>query len=127
MKIQKCFTKSRISPNDQANTQNEFRENMEELKSLGVDEIPEEVILEEFANFDDTVIATDPILSDESILAMVREVEESVEVEIDEENGDDTIEVNDNCLEKPNSIELRSAIETLMDFSFFMESEHVRR
>ena len=39
---------------------------------------------------------------------MVREVEEPVEAESDEEDGNDTIEVNDECLEKPTSIELRS-------------------
>ena len=52
-------------------------------------------------------------MSDELILAMVREVEKTVEVESDEEDGHDMIEVNDKCLEKPTSIELRSAIETL--------------
>ena len=41
---------------------------MEKLKSLGVDEIPEDLTLEELANFDYTVAATEPILSDESIL-----------------------------------------------------------
>ena len=35
-----------------------------------------------------------------------------VAVESDEGNGDDTIEVNEGCLEKPTSIELRIAIET---------------
>lgn len=33
--------------------------------------------------------------------------------------------VNDKCLEKPTLLELRSAIETLMDFSFLMESGKV--
>ena len=41
---------------------------MEKLKSLGVDEIPEDLTPEELANFDDTVAAMEPILSDESIL-----------------------------------------------------------
>ena len=54
---------------------------------------------------------------------MVRELEKPAEVESDEEDGDDAIEVNDKCLEKPTSTELRSAIETLM---FFMESEEVQ-
>ena len=100
---------------------------MEKLKSLGVDEIPEELTPEEFANFDDIVAATEPILSDKSIFAMLHEVEELVEVKSDEEEGDDTIKVNDKCLEKPTSIDLRSAIETLVDFSFFMELEEVQR
>ena len=122
--ILKMFlTKSRISPKDQAKPQNDLDDpftelisNMEMLASLGVDEIPEKPTLEESANFDDTVAATDPILSDESILVIVREVEEPVEVESGEEDGDNAIEVHDKCLEKPTSIELRSAIETLMDF-----------
>ena len=41
---------------------------MEKLKSLDVDEIPEDLTPEELANFDDTVAATEPILSDKSIL-----------------------------------------------------------
>ena len=91
------------------------------MKSLGVDEYPEEVSPEGFASFDDT--ATEPVLSDESILAMVREIEEPIEVEDDEEDGGD----EDISLEKPTSIQLRSAIETLLDFSFFTESDEVQR
>ena len=41
---------------------------MEKLKSLGDDEIPEGLTPEEFANVDDIIAATEPILSDESIL-----------------------------------------------------------
>ena len=58
------------------------------MKSLDVDEILEELALEKFKNFDDTVAAKKSILSDESILAMLRKVEEPVEVEGDEENKD---------------------------------------
>ena len=92
----------------------ELRNDLEKLKSLGVDEYPEEVLPEEFASFDDTVAATEPVLSDESILAMVREIEEPIEVQDDEEDGGD----EDISLEKPTLIQLRSAIETLLDFSF---------
>ena len=55
------------------------------------------------------------MLSDESILAMVREIEEPIEVEDDEEDDEDTIE--DKCLEKPTSTQLRCAI-TLYHGSF---------
>eukprot|EP00795_Rhopilema_esculentum_P002535 gene2535-730_t len=79
----------------------ELRSDLEKLKSLGVDEYPEEVSPEEFASFDDTVAATEPMLSDESILAMVGEVEEPIKVEDDDEDGDDSNE--DQCLEKPTS------------------------
>ena len=88
------------------------------MKSLGIDKIPEELTPEKFVNFDDTVAATEPFLSDESILAMVREVEKLDEVESDEEDGDNTIEVHKKWLENPTVIELISATETLMDFSF---------
>ena len=132
--MKKCFAKSRISAEDQASAQNnlddpfaELRSNMEKLKSPGVVVIPEELISEEHANFDGTVAATEPVLSDESIFAMVREDEESIEAEDDEEEGDDTIKVNGNCLEKPTQIQLQSTIETLLDFSLFMESEKVQR
>ena len=54
----------------------------------------------------------------ESTLAMLHEVEEPIEVEDDEENGNDTI--GDKCLEKHTSTQLRSAIETILDFSFFL-------
>ena len=47
---------------------------------------------------------------------MAREVEEPIEVEDDEEDSEDT--TGDKCLEKPTSTQLRSAIETLLDFSF---------
>ena len=101
---------------------------MEKLKSFGVAVIPEELSAEKYANFDDTVAATEPVLSDESIHAMVREDEESIEVEDDEEEGNNSIEVNNNCLKKPTPIQLRSAIETLLEFLWhlFMESEEVQ-
>ena len=109
--VKKCFAKSRISAKDQANAENdlddpfiELRSNMAKLKSFGVDEIHEELTPKESVYFDDTVAATEPISSNESIFAMVREVEEPVEVESDEEDGDDRIEVSDKCLEKPTSI-----------------------
>ena len=57
---------------------------------------------------------------------MMHEVKDPVEVESNKGDGDDTMEVTDKCLEKPTSIELRSAIETIMGFSFFMESKKVQ-
>ena len=104
--VRNCFAKSRISAEDKASAQNdlddpfvELRINMEKLKYLGV--IPEELTPEKYADFDDTVAATEPVLSDESILAMVRDGEESIEVEDDEEEGADTNKV----LEKPTAMQ----------------------
>ena len=78
-------------------------------------------------NFNDTIAATEPVLSDDSILAIVRKDKVSIKIEDDEEEGNNTIKVNDNCQEKPTSIQLRSAIETLLDFSLFMKPEEVQR
>ena len=100
--VKKCFAKSRISPKEQANAQNdlkdlliELRSNIEKLNFLGVDEITEKLTPDEFANFNDTVAVTEAILSDEFILAMVRKVKEPVVVESDKEDGNDTTEVKD--------------------------------
>ena len=130
--VKKFFTKSHISPQDQTSAQDdlddpfiELRSDLAKLKSLGVEEYPGEVSPEEFARFDDTVAATEPMLSDESSLAMVLEVEGPIEVEDDEEDGDDTI--GDQSLEKPTSTQLRSAIETLLNCSFFIESDKLQR
>ena len=57
---------------------------------------------------------------------MVREIEEPVEVDSDEKDGDDAIKVNDKRKEKHTAIELRSAIETLMDYSFFIKPEEAQ-
>ena len=66
----KCFAKPHISLQDQTSAQNdlddpfiELRSDLEKLKSLGVDEYPKEVSPEEFVSFDDTVSATEPLLS----------------------------------------------------------------
>ena len=50
---------------------------------------------------------------------MVGEGDESIEVENDEQEVDNTIEVNDNCMENPTAIPLRSAIEVLRVQSFY--------
>ena len=79
--VKKCVAKSCISPQDQTSAQDnlddpfiDLRSYLEKFKSLGIEEYPEEVSPEEFTSSDETVAATEPMLSDESILAMVREV-----------------------------------------------------
>ena len=42
----------------------ELRRTMQKLKSLGLDKIPEELTPKDFANFDDSLAATEPILFD---------------------------------------------------------------
>ena len=65
--VKKCFAKFCISPKVHNNAQNELddmfielRGTMEKLKCLGIDEIPEELNLEELANFNDTFAAAEP-------------------------------------------------------------------
>ena len=94
---------------------------MEKLKSLGAVEIPDDLSSEEFVNFDDEVASTEPNLSDEAIIEMALD-EETLEID-DEEEGND----NDNCLLKPTAQQVRTAIETLLDFSLFMDTDDVKK
>ena len=57
---------------------------------------------------------------------MVCNSEIKEEVENDEEDDYGTIGANDKCLEKPTPITIRSVIKTIVDFSFFPESEEMQ-
>ena len=92
---------------------------MEKSKTLRVDEIAEDFTPEEFSNFDDTVAATEPILSDESILQWCVKSRSQSKYKVMKRMAIIRL--------KPTSIELRGAIETLINFRFFMESEEVQR
>ena len=78
-------------------------------------EIPE--FPEEFTNLDDSVVATEPVLTDELIIEMVRKGEDE-----DVESDDDDESANaDVSIEKPGTVEVRNAVETLMNFSLFSD------
>ena len=85
------------------------------MKSLGVDEYPEEVSPEEFAEEFEEVFM---ILMPQQSLCYL-----SIEVEDDEEDCDDTI--RDHYLEKPTSTQLRSVIQTHRTLVFYVR-ESVR-
>ena len=66
------------------------------------------------------MVATEPVLTDELIIEMVRKGEdEDVESNDDDESADVSIE-------KPGTVEVRNAVETQMNFSRFSISDKIR-
>ena len=82
--------------------------------------------LEDFVNFDDTIAATETVLSDELIISMTYNSKIQEEVQSDEENVDGTIRANDKCLEKPTPRAIRSAIKIVINLSFSAESKEMQ-
>ena len=127
--VQNCFTKARISNDDQLRAQNdlddpfiELRSSIEELKERNSEEFLDDISPEEFTNLDDSVVATEPVLTDELIIEMVRKGEDE-----DVESDDDDESANaDVSIEKPGTVEVRNAVETLMNFSLFSISDKIR-
>ena len=127
--VQNCFAKVRISNDDQLRAQNdlddpfiELRSSIEELKERNSEEFPDDISPEEFTNLDDSVAATEPVLTDELIIEMVRKGEDE-----DVESDDDDESANaDVSIEKPGTVEVRNAVETLMNFSLFSISDKIR-
>ena len=76
----------------------------------------------QFINLDDSVVATEPVLTDELIIDMVRKGDdEDVESDDDDENGNADVSI-----EKPGTVEVRNAVKTLMNFSLFSISDKIR-
>ena len=68
------------------------------------------------------MVATEPVLTDELIIEMVRKGEdEDVESDDDDENANADVSI-----EKPGTVEVRNAVETLMNFSLFSISDEIR-
>ena len=82
--------------------------------------------LEDFVNFDDTIAATETVLSHELIISMTYNSKIQEAVQSDEENVDGTIRANHKCLEKPTPRVIRSAIETIINLSFSAESKEMQ-
>ena len=124
--VQNCFTKARISNDDRLRAQNdlddpfiELRSSIEELKERNSEEFLDDISPEEFTNLDDSVVATEPVLTDELMIEMVRKGE-------DESDDDDESANADVSIEKPGTVEVRNAVETLMNFSLFSISDKIR-
>ena len=127
--VQNCFAKARILNDDQLRAQNdsddpfiELRSSIEELKERNSEEFLKDISPEEFTNLDDSVVATEPVLTDELIIEMVRKGEDE-----DVESDDDDESANaDVSIEKPGTVEVRNAVETLMNFSLLSISDKIR-
>ena len=127
--VQNCFAKARISTDDQLRAQNdldnpfiELRSSTEELKEQNSEEFLDDTSPEELTNLDDSVVATEPVLTDELIIEMMRKGEDE-----DVESDDDDDSANaDVSIEKPGTVEVRNAVETLMNFSLFSISDKIR-
>ena len=127
--VQNCFAKARISNDDQLRVQNdldnpfiELRSSIEELKERNSEEFLDDISPEEFTNLDDSVVATEPVLTDELIIEMVRKGEDE-DVESDDNDESANADVS---IEKPGTVEVRNAVETLMNFSLFSISDKIR-
>ena len=127
--VQNCFAKGRISNDDQLRAQNdlddlfiELRSSIEQLKERNSEEFLDDISPEEFTNLDDSVVATEPVLTDELIIEMVRKGEDE-DVESDDDNESANVDVS---IEKPGTMEVRNAVETLMNFSLFSISDKIR-
>ena len=125
--VQNCFAKARILNDDQLRAQNdlddpfiELRSSIEELKERNSEEFLDDISPEEFTNLDDSVVATEPVLTDELIVEMVRKGEDV------EGDGDDESANADVSIEKPDTVEVRNAVETLINFSLFSISDKIR-
>ena len=78
LKDEKCNAKARISNDDQLRAQNnlddpfiELRSSIEELKERNSEEFLDDISPEEFTNLDDSVVATERVLTDELIIEIV--------------------------------------------------------
>ena len=76
-----------------------------------------------FVGFDDTVVATEPPLDDDAIIAMIQN-DDIVEVddEVPEGDNDDDIEEK-----KPSKQSVRGALNTLLHYSLFVDSDEIRQ
>ena len=127
--VQNCFAEARISNDYQLRAQNdlddpfiELRSSIEELKERNSEEFLNDISPEEFTYLDDPVVATEPVLTDELIVEMVRKGEdENVESDDDDESANADVSI-----EKPGTVEVRNAVETLMNFSQFSISDKIR-
>ena len=70
------------------------------------------------------MVATEPVLTDELIIEMVRKGEDE-DVEGDDDDDDESANA-DVSIEKPGTVEVRNAVETLMNFSLFSISDKIR-
>ena len=92
------------------------------LKERNSEDFLNDISPEEFTNLDDSVVATESVLTDELIIDMVRKGEDE-DVESDDSDESANADVS---IEKPGTVEERNAVETLMNFSLFLILDKIR-
>ena len=114
---QYCFKKAGFSEigDDNAVSDDPFVALKDSITQLSIlDKIFEDVIVEDVASFDDMLASLQELLSDKDILASVLAADIDNQHESDEDDSQSEVP---EVLVKPNSFQVRAAIDTLMNYS----------
>ena len=100
---------------DSKDTFKVLQENLTELQQSNPDLAPDELSAVDVVDIDPNLITTDAPTTDKEIL-------ESVQLEDEEMDKEDVIEIFDEPVAKPTSIEIGNALETLQNLWLFNEN-----
>ena len=100
---------------DSKDTFKVLQENLTELQQSNPDLVPDELSAADVVDIDSSLITTDAPTTDKEIL-------ESVQLEDKEMDEDDGIEISDEPVAKPTSIEVENALETLQNLCLLNEN-----
>ena len=100
---------------DSKDTFKTLQENLTELQQSNPDSVPDELSAADVVDIDPNLITTDPPTTDKEIL-------ESIQLEDEEMDEDDVIEILDEPVAKPTSVEIGNALETLQSLWLFSEN-----
>ena len=113
--IVNCFRKAKISAENQVDALEDsndpfkaLQENLTELRQSNPDLVPDELSVALIIDIDSSLTTTDAPTTDKEIL-------ESVQLEEEEMDEDDGIEIFDEPVAMPTSIEVGNALETLQN------------
>ena len=95
------------------------------MQLINLDKTFEDVTVEDVTSFDDILVSTQEPLSDEDILAGILPIDVHAQHVSDDEE-DSQSEVSE-VLVKPNSSQLRAAIDTLMNYSMIVGTVELQR
>ena len=125
--IVNCFRKAKISAENQVDALEDsddpfksLQENLTELRESNPDLVPDELSASVVVDIDSSLITTDAPTTDKEIL-------ESVQSEDEEMDEDDGIEIFDEPVAKPTSIEVGNALQTLQNLCLFNENGNEMR
>ena len=117
--IVNCFQKAKISAENQVEGRDDpfkaLQENLTELRQSNPDLVPDELSAADVFEIDSNLITTDAPTTNKKIL-------ESFQLEDEEMDEDNSIEIFDESVAKPTSIEVGNALETLKNLFLFNEN-----